>query len=76
MPTRVCKNSATVINNIHTNYAVDNTLKKAIIKSDISDHFPLFLFIVILSEYTLFHYLLEELQNQCDFENRPICLIF
>ena len=39
-PTRVCKNSATIVDNILTNCVFDNTLKKAIIKSDISDHFP------------------------------------
>ena len=43
-PTRVCKNSATIIDNILTNCVFEynnNTLKKAIIKSDISDHFPI-----------------------------------
>ena len=40
-PTRVCKNSATIIDNILTNCVFDNTLKIAIIKSDISDHFPI-----------------------------------
>ena len=39
-PTRVCKNNETIIDNILTNCVFDNTLKKAIIKSDISDHFP------------------------------------
>ena len=38
-PTKVCKNSATIIDNILTNCVFDNTLKKAIIKSDTSDHF-------------------------------------
>ena len=40
-PTRVCKNSATIIDNVLTNCVFDNTLKKAIIKSDISDSFPI-----------------------------------
>ena len=40
-PTRICKNSATIIYNILTNCLFDNTLKKAIIKRDISDHFPI-----------------------------------
>ena len=40
-PTRVCKNSATIIDNILTSCVFDNTLKKAIIKNDISDHFPI-----------------------------------
>ena len=40
-PTKVCKSSATIIENILTNCVFDNTLKKAIIKSDISDHFPI-----------------------------------
>ena len=40
-PTTVCKNSATIIDNILTNCVSDNTLKKAIIKSDISHHFPI-----------------------------------
>ena len=39
--TRVCKNSETIIDNILTNCVFENTLKKAIIKSDISDHFPI-----------------------------------
>ena len=39
-PTRVCKNSATIVDNILTNFVFDNTFKKAVIKSDISDHFP------------------------------------
>ena len=38
-PTRVSKNSATIIDNIFTNCIFDNTLKIAILKSDISDHF-------------------------------------
>ena len=42
-PTRVYKNSATIIDNILINCLFDNTLKKAIIKSDISDHFELYL---------------------------------
>ena len=40
-PTRVCKSSATMIDNIRTNCVFDNTLKKAIIKSDILHHFPI-----------------------------------
>ena len=40
-PTRYCKNSVTIIDNILSNCLFDNTLKKAIIKSDISDHFPI-----------------------------------
>ena len=39
--TIVCKNSATIIGNILTNCVFDNTLKRAVIKSDISDHFPI-----------------------------------
>ena len=37
--TRICKNSAAIIDNILTNCVFDNTLTKAIIKSDISEHF-------------------------------------
>ena len=40
-PTRVCKNSATIIDNVFTNCIFDNTLKKFIIKIDNSDHFPI-----------------------------------
>ena len=39
--TKVCRNSATINENILTNCVFDNTLKKAINKSDISDHFPI-----------------------------------
>ena len=37
-PRRVCKSRVTIIDNILTDCVFDNTLKKAIIKSDISDH--------------------------------------
>ena len=37
-PRRVCKSRVTKIGNILTGCVFDNTLKKAIIKSDISDH--------------------------------------
>ena len=40
-PTRVCKNSATIIDNILNNRVFDNALKKAISKSNISGHFPI-----------------------------------
>ena len=39
--TRACKNSATIIDNIVTNWVFDKTLKKTLIKSGISDHFPI-----------------------------------
>ena len=38
---RICKSSATIIDNTLTNYVFNNKLKKSIIKSDISDHFPI-----------------------------------
>ena len=41
-PTRVTTKSATLIDNIFTNFIFDMSLKKGIIKSDISDHFPIF----------------------------------
>ena len=41
-PTRVTTSSATLIDNILTNTFFDNSLKKGIIKSPISDHFPIF----------------------------------
>ena len=40
-PARICKSSATIIDNILSNCIFDDTLKKAMIKSDISDHFPI-----------------------------------
>ena len=40
-PTKVCKNSATIIDNILDNCVFDNTLKKAIIKTGISVPFPI-----------------------------------
>ena len=41
-PTRVTKNSATLIDNILTNSLFDISLKKRIIKTSITDHFPIF----------------------------------
>ena len=41
-PTRICNSSATLIDNVFTNF--DNTdCKSAILYSDISDHLPIFL---------------------------------
>ena len=40
-PARACKNSATIIDNILTNCVFENTLKKAIIKADNSNHLPI-----------------------------------
>ena len=41
-PTRVTQSSVTSIDNILTNTILDDTLKAGIIKTDISDHFPIF----------------------------------
>ena len=43
-PTRVIKKTATAIDHIITNSFVENTLKTAIIKSDVSDHFQICIF--------------------------------
>ena len=44
-PTRVKRKTATAIDHILTNSFVDTTIKTGIIKSDVSDHFPICLFI-------------------------------
>ena len=44
-PTRVTKKTATEIHHIITNSFVENTFKTAIIKSDVSYHFPICNFI-------------------------------
>ena len=41
-PTRVTKNTATAIDNIFINSVTTTKFKTGIIKSDISDHFPIF----------------------------------
>ena len=41
-PTHVTKNTGTAINNIFINSVTTNKFKTGIIKSDISDHFPIF----------------------------------
>ena len=43
-PTRVTRKTATAIYHIITNSFVENTFKTAIIKSDVSDHFPICIF--------------------------------
>ena len=42
-PTRVSKNNATVIDNLLTNTFIDNNYMSGIVKTDITDHFPVFL---------------------------------
>ena len=44
-PTRVSRKTATAIDHILTNSFIDTTIKTGIIKSDVSDHFPICLFI-------------------------------
>ena len=44
-PTRVTRKRPTAINHILINSFIDTTIKTGIIKSDVSDHFPISLFI-------------------------------
>ena len=44
-PAPVTRKRATAINHILTNSFIDTTIKTGIIKSDVSDHFPISLFI-------------------------------
>ena len=46
-PTRVTNKTATLIDNIFTNYILNDDFKKGIIKYDISDHFAVFVAISI-----------------------------
>jgi hypothetical protein len=48
-PTRISKSSTTLIDNILTTDIYNNELQKGIIKTDISDHFPIFLTINTVS---------------------------
>ena len=41
-PTRVTRNTATAIDHIITNSVINAEFKTGIIKTDISDHFPIF----------------------------------
>ena len=47
-PTRVTKHTATVIDNIITNCILNSDFKSAIVKMDLSDHFP----IIFINEFT------------------------
>ena len=51
-PTRVTKKTATVIDHIITKSFVENTFKTAIIKSDVSGHFPICIFISSTNLFT------------------------
>ena len=50
-PTRVTKKTATAIDHIITNSFVENIFKTAIIKSDVSDHFPICIFFFLQQTY-------------------------
>ena len=50
-PTRVTKKTATAIDHIITNSFVENTFKTAIIKTDVSDHFPICIFLIFRQTY-------------------------
>ena len=49
-PTRISEHSASLIDNILTTDIFNNSLKKGIIKSDVSDHFPKFFSIQLTKE--------------------------
>ena len=49
-PTRISEHSASLIDNILTTDIFNNSLKKGIIKSDVSDHFPIFFSIQLTKE--------------------------
>ena len=49
-PTRISEHSASLIDNILTTDIFNNSLKKGIIKSDVSDHFPIFFSIRLTKE--------------------------
>ena len=51
-PTRVTKKTATAIDHIITNSFVENTFKTAIIKSDVSDHFSICIYIPSTNLFT------------------------
>ena len=51
-PTRVTKKTATAIDHIITKSFVENTFKTAIIKPDVSDHFPICIFIPSTNLFT------------------------
>ena len=50
-PTRVTKYTATAIDNIITNCIINSDFKSAIVKTDLSDHFPI-IFINFIRVYT------------------------
>ena len=49
-PTRISEHSESLIDNILTTDIFNNSLKKGIIKSDVSDHFPIFFSIRLTKE--------------------------
>ena len=49
-PTRISEHSASLIDNILTTNIFNYSLKKSIIKSDVSDHFPIFFLIQLAKE--------------------------
>ena len=51
-PIRVTKKTAIAIDYIITNSSVENTFRIAIIKSDVSDHFPIYVFIPSANLFT------------------------
>ena len=59
-PTRVTKKTATAVDHIITNSFIENTFETAIIKSGVSDHFPICIFIPSTNLYTkidvIYHY--------------------
>ena len=73
-PTRVTTTTATLIDNIFTNNIFDSSLKKGIIKTSISDHFPVFVAINISKDKikhkkTEIHQRIFSEQNKRNFSN-------
>ena len=63
-PTRITKANATLIDHILTNDFLDTASSTGIVKSDISDHFPIFL--ITSAQY------LDNIQNKTTIRKREI----
>ena len=58
-PTRVTKHTATAIDNIITNCIINSDFKSAIVKTDLSDHFP----IIFINELMRVHTPTDDMEN-------------
>ena len=73
-PTKIASYTATVVDNIITNSIFDNDFESAMIKTEVSDHFPI-IFIIKLKTTSSTKNHADQFIYKCDFDKSSLNLV-